>query len=548
LVSLNKLNKVIESININITDDNTTSFKSQLSELAPLYKTNHAVTSLLKMLQSLAKYLGSKKNKVNADTLAVLNSIVSSLEQLMDNPDLSIDEINNILSKEVHQFKSLKNKLSSTPFINDNEINELKAVMLAIDWEISEATLKNFKKVITSLLSKLKYYNIHFAFLKIINSTVQYIGTQKANAHTDSISFLHSVFANFEHIVQTPGMTYKEKKQLLETEIKKFQSFKNKISSGRMKKQIIDDTSDDEDFAPALSQFREAGTSTDDDNTSLTTLSEVDDTNLPVKAVTDTDEPSTAKSEDIMDDLFSAKESPADELLDAIHLLNVQGQNPDQAMDMLADSEEPGADETIKFTPQRKNNDPIPEISNRLDEFFNLDLPDDGTVQPDNKTDQNQYDNKSEHIEQTNDIETSEQIETSELIDDSEQIDDSDGIVPFQENDESFEKIAKQSDDSLKKIIQLKSFFIDSDWLQSESYLLSIDQEIAALEKLWQNDPEKIGLLQIITMNIDLLKTREKASENLKRDNRTEKKFEEVPAPQVETTGILSKIKNKFSL
>ncbi len=187
-------------------------------------------------------------------------------------------------------------------------------------------------------------------------------------------------------------------------------------------------------------------------------------------------------------------------------------------------------------TPQTKNNDPIPEISNRLDEFFNLDLPDDDIVQSDNKNGQNQYDNQSEYNNQNIDIET------------SEQIDDSDGVVPFQENDDSFEEIAKQSDDNLKKIIQLKSFFIDSDWLQSESYLLSIDQEIAALKKLWQNDPEKTGLLQIITMNIDLLKTLDKAAEQLKKDNKTEKKLEEAPAPQVETNGIWSKIKNKFSL
>jgi hypothetical protein len=544
LESLNKLNKVIESININITDDNTNNLKNQLSELVPLYKTNHAATYLIKMLQSLAKHLGSKKNKVNADTLPVLNSIASGLEQLMDNPDLTKDEINEILLKEVLQFKSLKNKISSTPLINDNEINELKAVLLAIDWEISDTTLENFKKVITNLLSRLKYYNIHFAFLKIINTTVQYIGTQKANAHTDSISFLHSVFESFEQIVQTPEMTYKEKKQLLETDIKKFQAFKNKISSKEKEDQIIDNTSDDESFAPALSQFRETSISANDDDTSLTTLSEIDDTNLPIEAVTDTDEPSTTNSENIMDDLFNTKESPADELLDAIHLLNVHGDNPDQAMDMPDKTEELQTEGIKNITPQTKSNDPIPEISNRLDEFFNLDIPGDDMVQSGSQKDQNQYDNQNQDNDQTIAIETSDQIDVADGIDASE------GIVPFQEkdaSDASFEEIAKQSDDNLKKIIQLKSFFIASDWLQSESSLLLIDQDIAALEKLWQNDPEKIGLLQIITMNIDLLKTRDKTAAKLKKDNKTEKNFEEAPSPQVETTGVWSKIKSKFT-
>ncbi len=311
--SLNKFNKVIESININITDDNTSNLKNQLSELLLLYKTNHAVTYLLRFLQSLAKYLGSKKSNVNADTLPLLNSIASKLEQLMDNPDLTKDEINKILEKETLKFKSLKNKLSSNPVINDSKIDDLKEVMLTIDWEISEDTLENFKKVITNLLSELKFYNIHFAFLKIIHSIVQYIGTQKANAHTDSISFLHSVFENFEKIVQTPEMTYKEKKQLLENDIKKFQVFKNKISSGNKTSQTVDNTLDDEDYAPALSQFRQTSISGANDDTSLTTLSEIDDSDIPDQSVTDTTESSTINPENIMDDLFNAKESPADE-------------------------------------------------------------------------------------------------------------------------------------------------------------------------------------------------------------------------------------------
>jgi hypothetical protein len=49
-------------------------------------------------------------------------------------------------------------------------------------------------------------------------------------------------------------------------------------------------------------------------------------------------------------------------------------------------------------------------------------------------------------------------------------------------------------------------------------------------------------------MNIELLKTRDKAAEQLKKDNKTEINLEEAPVLQVETTGIWSKIKNKFSL
>jgi hypothetical protein len=554
LNSLNTLNKIIESININITDNNITDFQNELAKLSALYKTDQAATYFLKMLKALAKYLDSKKERVHGDTISVLISIVAGFEKLMNNPELTKNQINEILLKKNLEYKTLKNKISSIPVINDNEINDLKAVILAIDWEISDTTLESFKTVITTLLSKLKYYKIHYAFLKIIHSIVRYIGTQQANAHNDSISFLHSVFKNFEQIVQHPGMSYEEKKLILETDIKEFQAFKNKIFQGIKKNQTTDSTPEDESIAPALSQFKQNSMSNDDDDSSLTTLSNIDASTPLTQMDPDIIEPSPASSEDIMDDLFNAKESPADELLDAIHLLNVHGENPDQAMDMHDKSEDLQTQGIKDITPQTKTNEPIPEIGDRLDAFFNLEVPKSDEIQKDKPVQSNKIDDGIFDNEESVEIETSKPDDSEpddSTIYDSE-IDDSEiDIVPFQDKDESFEEIAKQYDDSLKKLITLKSFFENPDWLNNESSLLSIDQSITNLKEHWKNDPEKSGLLQIITMNINLLKTRYKntnqSGNNQTSDGRPDKNFEDTSEPQVETTGLLARIKKMFT-
>ncbi len=551
--SLNTLNKIIESINTNITGDNITELQNELAKLSAIYKTDQAATYLLKMLKALAKYLDSKKERVHGDTISVLISIASDFEKLVHNPELTKNQINEILLKNNLEYKTLKNKISSIPVINDNEINDLKAVILAIDWEISETTLENFQDVITTLLSRLKYYTIHYAFLKIIHSIVRYIGTHKADAHIDSISFLHSVFKDFEQIVQHPGMSHEEKKLILETEIKEFQAFKNKISHGNKKNQTADSTSEDESITPALSQFKKNNIS-DNNDSSLTTISNVEELTPAVQTVPDVIEPSAATSEDIMDDLFNAKESPADELLDAIHLLNVHGENPDQAMDMLDKSEELQSEGIKNFTPQTKTNEPIPEIGDRLDAFFNLEVPKSDKVQKDKPVQSDKIDDKIFDNGKTVEIETSEpgDSEPADSTLDNAYKDDSEiGIIPFQETNESFEDIAKQYDDSLKKVIKLKSFFENSDWLNNESSLLLIDQSLANLKEHWENDPEKSGLLQIITMNINLLKTRYKdanpSKDNQISDIKPEKKFGDTSVPQVGTTGVWGKIKKIFS-
>ncbi len=529
--SIDKLIKIIESINLDITDDNIKNLHNELFELESDPGTNQAVLYFLNMLGALAKYIDSKRSSVHTDTIPVLNSIIAGLAKILDSPDITKNENQRILSENILKFKSLKNKISSIPEISGNDINELKAVILAIDWEISNTTLENFETVITALLSKLKYYKIHYTFLKIIHTIVRYIGTQKANAHTDSISFLQSVFKDFKLMVQTPDMVYKKKRELLETDIKKFQDFKNTITLGKKSDQAVDDTLEDESFTPALSQFKPEDMVTTDGHTSLTTLSNTDDAPAPLAQITpDTVESSTAGSENIMDDLFNAKESPADELLDAIHLLNVHGENPDQAMDMPEEKEELQSEGIKKFTPQSKTNDPIPEIQDRLDAFFNLDPSTNTAVQEKKYIEPNITNDKVQEIEQAVEIDTAMPADAKEVV------------VLFDDNEESLEEIAKQYDENLKTIMNLKTLFENSDLLQDESSLASINQSIEHLQEQWQNNPEKTALLQIITMIIKFVQNRDGSVE------KTDKTFEEefASTPQTVTPGIWNKFKNRF--
>jgi hypothetical protein len=476
LNSLTELKNIIQSFNEAVTDNGMNTFQKQLSKLERQYEKKTAMTSLLKMMHSLGKYLDSKKNNAHPDSIPVLNSIASQLDKLINTPDLKKSETNRILSREIQKYNCLKNKIASNPAINDSDINDLKAVILAIDWEISDTTLQNFEKVVTNLLSTLKSYKIHHTFLKIIYSTGRYIGSQKANAHTDSISFLRSVFENFEQIVQTPKMAFKEKKQLLAADINRFHEFKHKISR---KKDL------DEPILPALSHIKSTTRPATEKIASLTTLPEPEDRAF----AEDGSDPGMAGPRDVMDDLFSIKDSPADELLDAIHLMNVHGSNQGQALNMLDQTNDRQPDGIKNFIPQRMDNDPLPEIKNRLDEFFSLDAPQDNTVVTDDRENQT--------------------LEIGTMTGDSP----AEGIIPFQYEDESFEETLHKSDDGPLPqdydpdiLTRLKSSVETLEWFKDESSMLSINQDIAYLEKRWRTDPDKTCLLEIIVSIIKVLK------------------------------------------
>ncbi|CCK80566.1 hypothetical protein [Desulfobacula toluolica] len=543
--SLTELKKIIQSLNENITDEDIGAFQKQILQLELQQGKPPIVNSFLKMMRSLGKYLGSKKNNAHADSIPVLNSIVEKLDKITNNSNLEKDEINQILSKELQKYKSLQNKIASGSVFTDNELNDLKEAILAIDWEISEINLKNFEKIVTHLLSKSKNYKIQRAFLKIIHTAGLYIGILKADAPTDSISFLRSVFENLEKIVHTPDMALTDKKHLLETDIQRFYEIKQKFSNKKNQLYVRADNSDDDSIQPALSHIKQTGISAlDDDIIPLITLPEQDDNLLPgnrpdpdplAPPASTNKKISVAGPRNVMDDLFATKESPADELLDAIHLLDVNKSNPDHAMRMIEQTRDNQSNGIKNFTARKINTEPIPEIESRLDEFFSLDTPEDNEVTPNDQEDQT--------------------IELCTIEDN----DPADGIVPFQYEDDSFEEYTHNADKNnpvnnepdFKLLTRLKSVIENPEWLKDESAMMSIKQDLSYFESRWQTNLEKTCLVKIIASLVTLLKNQGESNEEIdqmKNEAKTNvSNKDSSDSLQKKTKGIWKKFKGMFT-
>ncbi|MCP3873820.1 MAG: hypothetical protein GY699_11765 [Desulfobacteraceae bacterium] len=539
--SLTELKKITQSLNEKITDHDIASFQNELLRLGEKFKDDQSLTTFFDMLQSLSNYLGSKKNNAHTDSISILNSITAQVEKIINRPDLKLAEINKILSTEIQKFKSLKNSITSATVINAKDIRALKEVILSIDWEISETTVQNFKTVVTRLLSKAKGHKLHHAFLKIIYNLGRYIGIQKANAHTDSIPFLHSIFENFERIVETPSMSFNDKKQMIEAEIKRFNEFKLKISKKKVKTPPPENFSDDDQIQPALSHVKQSDINTSDDLIPLTELSEQDNllaqsNELDREAV----EPALVNkqkfqpgSQDVMDDLFNIKESPADELLDAIHLMDVHGPNQGQAMNMMDQTRDSQSKDVKNVTAERLDNDPIPEIGNRLDEFFNLETKKQASVEPD--------DTPTQETE----------IKPPENQEDQDQLE---GIIPFEYEDDSIEESQSETNTvtstphptDTEILSSLKSTIEKLESPHNAASLLLINENISTLKNRWQNDTQKISLLEILFSAINTGK--DTTEINLPENENIMNNKEIEPGSQpVEPTGIWEKIKGMFT-
>jgi len=113
----------------------------------------------------------------------------------------------------------------------DSPLNELKALVFGIDWEINEESMVAFLKEVRQLQQQYEKDKIFSTFLKLHESVGKYIKAKKSRAHPDALKFVASVFTSLEKALLTPDMPRAQKKRLLAEEIRKFKAFKEQVAS-----------------------------------------------------------------------------------------------------------------------------------------------------------------------------------------------------------------------------------------------------------------------------------------------------------------------------
>ncbi len=111
---------------------------------------------------------------------------------------------------------------------------ELNAIVLSLDWEISDDTLGRLLNEIDRLKAMFADEKLLFMFLQVLSSIGKYISMKKVKAHPDSIKLLHSVFTGLDRVLNTPNMAEVEKKRILVNEVRQFKNLKERIRSARI--------------------------------------------------------------------------------------------------------------------------------------------------------------------------------------------------------------------------------------------------------------------------------------------------------------------------
>ena len=129
--------------------------------------------------------------------------------------DTGIVDISEFFSGGDSSFNEEESEKKSTINEVDSPIKELKAIILSLDWEISDEIADSFITEVDRLSDVWQSDKSVVSFLSILRALGKYLRTHKADAHPDSIKLLYSVYNNFEKIVLTNEIPEEQEKNIL---------------------------------------------------------------------------------------------------------------------------------------------------------------------------------------------------------------------------------------------------------------------------------------------------------------------------------------------
>jgi pilus assembly protein FimV len=253
-----KLKTIILSIDWEITDDILHQLHSELQDLKDIWAGNKINLVYIQALEKIGRYIFAEKANSHPNAIKLLLTFYSNLEKIVSSVSMSEEEKKQLLLQDVKRFDQFKaqiapasrerSKAAESPVAarpqvvvpaavalpssqgQRNVLTNLKAIVLGIDWEISDSELVRLSEEVSKLEKVFSENRAKLIFLQGIGALGNYIRSAKSNAHPDAFKLLHSFCKGLEK-TYNEVLSGDQEKEILFAEVKKFNAFKSVIAA-----------------------------------------------------------------------------------------------------------------------------------------------------------------------------------------------------------------------------------------------------------------------------------------------------------------------------
>lgn len=138
-------------------------------------------------------------------------------------------EVESRLDYLFHEDEESTESMDRLGGVGDHPLKALKAVLLSVEWEITDDSLESLIDELKTLDDFYKDDKLILAFLRLLNSIARYIKARKGKSHPGATSLLTSVYNGLEKVALSERMNRKERERILLQEVEKFKRLKEDI-------------------------------------------------------------------------------------------------------------------------------------------------------------------------------------------------------------------------------------------------------------------------------------------------------------------------------
>jgi pilus assembly protein FimV len=254
-----KLKTIVLSIDWEITDDILQQLHDELLDLKDVWAGNKINLIYIQALEKLGRYISTEKAKSHPNAIKLLLGFYYNLEKIVSSSSMSEEEKKRLLLQDVKKFDQFKlqiapgtqekKRVGESPGVAPAQVHvsavtspslasqgqkgvltNLKAIVLSIDWEISDKELARLSEEVSKLEKTFSDSRAKLIFLQGLGALGNYIRSTKSKAHPDAFKLFHSFYAGLERIC-TENLTSDQEKKILLVEVGKFNAFKAVIAT-----------------------------------------------------------------------------------------------------------------------------------------------------------------------------------------------------------------------------------------------------------------------------------------------------------------------------
>ncbi len=384
---LTRLKSIILSLDWEITDEILQELADELAELQKVWEGDKVARVYLQGLGKIGRYLRSEGAYAHPNAIKLLLTFYYNFEKIISSPDITGDTIAALLKSDVRKFKILQYQISQTaPAPEGDEESEaaaeagyavapdsqdplqlLKASILGLEWEVTDTGLEEFNQRVVGVEETCGDDRSAQVLIQGLKALGAYITEEKADAHPEAFTLLHSFYEGLESLLGNGELDSKQRQELLIDRVGRLNALKAAIAqaaaaaSGSTADEVVDEILQPlEGGAPTPPTLEEEPTLEMDDETDLAGL----DAAAP-GAVAAMETAETPYPDDVLDP--SAIQPVTDEIADDF-IEEELSIGTEITPALAASDEEVGFDEELAAA--SLDTSPMDEIEEQLDLLF----------------------------------------------------------------------------------------------------------------------------------------------------------------------------------